>query len=897
MNALSAFNPADDGTAPTIEELKFRGAPWDEPGANTVTDERLKLRKETPRANAKYFTTTTTVGTETFTIAGLQPDPWGGGTFPANSSAGIDIVAKMYDRYGLAATPGTRKLNIATTSFFAVSRRWNASTGTIASFNFKSIIDPSLVDYTYFLNFNRTRSIYSNDTTSNSGMVEPFFYTVTNTPSRTDAFAAGGVFPDGARANYWTTNALVGEPWNTGNLGKKSTNNANSEYPDDLYDIYVTATDLSDNSTFKTKSVLLDNWRQTISTEMQMPFVAGGDIVVGKGEQFRANQELKFYLLPGPMIPVQLENGSALPAAGLIGTIQTDAKGAFKNAKFERKAPAAGGYWLVADYNGDGEFTSRLDAVVRIAVNPAKPANPALATPDAYNWSHGWAMEIGAPGVLPSDESPNWSDTTAILHSGPSHGTLDLRPDGSFTYVPSGGSAYPDEFYYKLRVGTETTGEVAVFLGITNDPPVANDDEVYVVHDTSLHLSVADGPLRNDIDSDDDALTAITSLQTLHGTATLHADGSFDYVPDAGFVGTDLLGYHPADGTGSGDGANITIHVTNEAPDPTDEYYVAPAGQTLVVPAAQGVRINDLDEEEDPITVSLPNIPELAPEHGTVVLSADGSFSYTPVTGYTGYDWFFYTPTDGMTPGELGLVTLFVTNGAQIGDEVWYDLNEDGIQDTGEPGIENIPVELLNSSGIQIADTLTDEFGRYLFDVAPGAYQVRLIPPTWASLSPINSGADDTEDSDFSLSGTTVLFSVANGESNYDVDGGMIGTMPPPPSSIGGSVWMDMNADGIRNTSEMAMGGITVNLLDATGLIVATTVTAMDGTYSFTNVAAGQYRVQFVPMMGYSFTTANQGSDESLDSDVTDSVAGTTDLFTVSGGSDLDVTAGLCTTM
>ncbi len=663
-----------------------------------------------------------------------------------------------------------------------------------------------------------------------------------------------------------------------------------------MYDIYVTATDLSENSTFKTKSILLDNWRQTISTEGQPVFTAGGDIVITKGAQFRANQELKFYLVDAPMEQMQLPDGKVLPAVA-IGTIQTDANGTFKNATFEATAPAAGSYWLIADYNGDGEFTGRLDAVVRIAVNPAKLPNPAFAAPDAYNGSHAWTMEIGVPGVLASDESPDWANTTAVLHSGPSNGTLDLRPDGSFTYVPSGSGVYADEFYYKLRVGTVTTDPVLVFLGITNDAPVASNDESYVVHDTSLHLSVADGPLRNDFDADGDALTASTSIPTQHGTATLFSDGSFDYLPDEGFVGFDLLTYVPADNTGSGDGATITIHVTNAAPVPTGDYYEAPADQTLVVPAAQGVRVNDLDEEEDPITVSLPSIPELAPLHGTVLLNADGSFSYTPQTGYTGYDWFFYTPTDGMTVGQHGLVTLFVTNGARVGDEIWHDLNEDGIQDTGEPGIENVEVQLLNSSGSQVADTLTDEFGRYLFDVVAGSYQVRVVPPSWALMSPLNAGADDMADSDFGTAATTALFSVAIGESIYDVDGGLIGTQPPPASSISGSVWTDMNSDGIRDISEMAMSGITVNLLDAAGLVVATTTTAMDGTYSFTNVAAGQYRVQFVPMLGYSFTTANQGSDEALDSDVTDFVAGTTDLFTVSGDSYLDVTAGLTTSL
>lgn len=93
------------------------------------------------------------------------------------------------------------------------------------------------MNYKYFLDFDRTRSIYSNDTVSNSTMVptgpegdriEPFYYTVTNTPSLTETFAAGGVFPADAKKHYWTTGALAGQPWNSGDLGKTATSNANS---------------------------------------------------------------------------------------------------------------------------------------------------------------------------------------------------------------------------------------------------------------------------------------------------------------------------------------------------------------------------------------------------------------------------------------------------------------------------------------------------------------------------------------------------------------------------------------------------------------------------------------------------------------------------------------------
>jgi hypothetical protein len=103
-----------------------------------------------------------------------------------------------------------------------------------------------------------------------------------------------------------------------------------------------------------------------------------------------------------------------------------------------------------------------------------------------------------------------------------------------------------------------------------------------------------------------------------------------------------------------------------------------------------------------------------------------------------------------------------------------------------------------------------------------------------------------------------------------------------------------VDGDGIREGSESGLSGITVELLDATGLVIQTVSTGADGTYAFSNVAAGQYQVRFVQPMGSSgeFTEANAG-DDNVDSDVTDPLTGTTDLFTFDGVSHPAVSAGI----
>ena len=93
----------------------------------------------------------------------------------------------------------------------------------------------------------------------------------------------------------------------------------------------------------------------------------------------------------------------------------------------------------------------------------------------------------------------------------------------------------------------------------------------------------------------------------------------------------------------------------------------------------------------------------------------------------------------------------FIVCRGAIGNFVWEDLNADGIQDSGEPGIEGATVKLLDASGENIThSTTTDINGTYLFkDLCMGNYTVMVIPPS-EDYKPTkaNQGSDDAKDSD-----------------------------------------------------------------------------------------------------------------------------------------------------
>ncbi|MDJ0767879.1 MAG: SdrD B-like domain-containing protein [Ilumatobacter sp.] len=234
---------------------------------------------------------------------------------------------------------------------------------------------------------------------------------------------------------------------------------------------------------------------------------------------------------------------------------------------------------------------------------------------------------------------------------------------------------------------------------------------------------------------------------------------------------------------------------------------------------------------------------------------------------------------------------------AELGDRVWEDLDADGIQDPDEAGIADIEVQLLDADMNVIDATTTDADGLYLFtDLAAGTYFVRFVNPdvTVWTFSPRDAGADDTVDSDANPTdpdaGKTAAIELATGDSQLQWDAGLY-----RPASLGDRVWADRDADGIQDPDEPGVADVEVRLLDADMNEIATTTTDADGLYEFTGLTPGTYFVQFVAPDGTSFTTPDQGGDDTVDSDANPTDGKTASITLVSGQNDPTWDAGLLT--
>ncbi|HAQ37096.1 MAG TPA: hypothetical protein DCX89_01165 [Saprospirales bacterium] len=252
----------------------------------------------------------------------------------------------------------------------------------------------------------------------------------------------------------------------------------------------------------------------------------------------------------------------------------------------------------------------------------------------------------------------------------------------------------------------------------------------------------------------------------------------------------------------------------------------------------------------------------------------------------------FYNLTVTDSKGCMSTGQVFVNESfcAKIGDYVWHDMNADGIQNPGEPGIPGVRVDLLDQSQQLISFTLTNENGYYMFSaLSSGDYYIRFILPADYHYSPANQGVDPMKDSNANpMTGLSSLVSLSNFEEDLSIDAGLYKF-----ARIGDYVWLDTNGNGIQNSGETGISGIVVSLLDCNGSIVNTTTTDENGFYSFSNLLPGQYKVRFIAPAGMKFITPNQGTDPTADSDVAVISGETSCLTLVSNQVNLTIDAGL----
>ena len=194
---------------------------------------------------------------------------------------------------------------------------------------------------------------------------------------------------------------------------------------------------------------------------------------------------------------------------------------------------------------------------------------------------------------------------------------------------------------------------------------------------------------------------------------------------------------------------------------------------------------------------------------------------------------------------------------------VYRDDNRDKMINGDEPGLERVSVQLLDEDGKVLQTLDTDEDGNYAFQHLPdGKYTVKVVR------SSSIKDYDQTEDPDATVDDTSAVYTMGPGHSlQENVNFGYV-----PDYSIAGRVYRDSDKSGSYTDGEETFGGVTVDLLDKDGNVVATTTTDKDGNYSFEKLPAGTYRVKVHPdgaLAGLDQTEDPDGIADSMSGEIT----------------------------
>jgi hypothetical protein len=150
--------------------------------------------------------------------------------------------------------------------------------------------------------------------------------------------------------------------------------------------------------------------------------------------------------------------------------------------------------------------------------------------------------------------------------------------------------------------------------------------------------------LTNDSDTEGTALTAILVSGPVRGTLGVERRRFVYHTPNTNFNGSDSFTYKVSDGAAESGVAtvNITVRPIADAPVANNDSYSTDEDVPLTI-ATPGLLANDTDGDGDTLTA----LPVSNPSHGSLVLNASGSFTYTPNADYYGADSFTYRANDG----------------------------------------------------------------------------------------------------------------------------------------------------------------------------------------------------------------------------------------------------------
>ncbi len=376
----------------------------------------------------------------------------------------------------------------------------------------------------------------------------------------------------------------------------------------------------------------------------------------------------------------------------------------------------------------------------------------------------------------------------------------------------------------------------------------------------------------------------------------LWVDGDADGIQDAGEAG--LEGATVTVQTVSGQAVtDVAGNVVGSQVTGADGKYLfskLPAGDYVVTiqqPAGYYLTLGGLDVDDDTNNADSNCVVDkdgLVKTHALTL--AEGSEPDTAVDG---------DGKNGNLTADCGFYRA-----VSIGDLVWDDKDADGQQDSGEPGLSGMVINITGADGVspaydvdgkQVTAITTGADGKYLFeDLMPGTYTLTVTPPEKGyTVSPGGADPDSnpspTDSNCKAVEGgfQTPAFKVMSldgktGFANNTIDCGFY-----RPVGVGSRIWIDLDNDGKQDTGEPGVQKATVTLLtpdgkpatNIYGQVIAPQTTGPNGEYFFGNLREGDYIIAVTPPEGFLPTVSGGDPDNNDGTDSNGSVVGATTIM------------------
>jgi hypothetical protein len=585
-----------------------------------------------------------------------------------------------------------------------------------------------------------------------------------------------------------------------------------------------------------------------------------------------------------PPLPVDFSYGS--PVCDGTGTISPSTPGTAGGTWSAVALSPAGAAISINTANGDIDLSATDAGTFRVSYTIAATAScPAVVGT--------FDLTINAP------VSAGLDNTTATVCNDATEGTttqdlnalLSAGVSGGGTWAALGSAPAPDAAGIVDGAGIAAGTMLQYTYTVTGTSPCPDDVAMVAITVTDCATCpappVADFTLTSPVCETSGSVSPVLSAGSTSGVWSASPAGlAIDPASGAIDIASSIVGVYTVTNSIAAAGACPAASATASF-----EVIAAPEagfnnGVTVCNTAASGSTTTDLDNG---LSAGVTGGTWSAVTAGAPAIDAN---NVVDGTGFaTGAEFVYAYTITATAPcvDDVAQVTVTVLNcdsPASLGNYVWYDMDADGVQDAGEPGIQGVTVTLYNGDGTPTGLTATtDATGFYEFtNLNPGDYYVVFGTPAGYLPTDADQGGDDAADSDAGVGGQSQVVNLSPGENDTTIDAGFF-----LPASLGDYVWLDSDADGVQDAGEVGIEGVTVTLYTGGGTSTGLTATTdASGFYQFTNLAPGDYYVVFGAPAGYSSSPANQGGDDATDSDAVGGQSATTTLDAAENDPTLD---------